>query len=313
MRRSTSRIAAVYSSSLARSRPPRPARSRASLPGDGVEADAVPSSPHPARGGRPRRWSPLPPKRRSKTTRGVVLHRQRRRLAQPVQRVGVDATVAGVARAERLLGVERELQRRELRLLRELARREIWSIETPARMSAPAVFLGCTPVRNAPAARAWSPAPLARQRVAVLVGEPRSGTVSRSRNGSSGCMTGFIPKPLPRRVGRPLVHHDAVRHVDDAQPLDGGPRPRRGAATGAGTMPSRSGRASVAPTPRRNVRRGRWVFVMIIALAPFSSGTACSRRCRRRGKTSGSRPARRRRRCGESTGGRSTRRPRPSA
>src|SRR5262245_57284103 len=35
----------------------------------------------------------------------------------------------------------------------------------------------------------------------------------------------------------------------------------------AGTIPSSSGSASVAPTPRRNVRRGRCLWVMII---PYS-------------------------------------------
>ena len=34
-----------------------------------------------------------------------------------------------------------------------------WSTETPARMSAPAVFLTRTPVRKQPLARAWSPGP----------------------------------------------------------------------------------------------------------------------------------------------------------
>ena len=35
----------------------------------------------------------------------------------------------------------------------------IWSAETPFEMSAPAVFLGWTPVRKQAPARAWSPGP----------------------------------------------------------------------------------------------------------------------------------------------------------
>ena len=63
-------------------------------------------------------------------------------------------------------------------------------------MSAPAVFFGCTPVRNAPAARAWSPAPSPGSASPCLLSSPLT-TVNRSRNGSSGRMTGFISNPLP--------------------------------------------------------------------------------------------------------------------
>ena len=63
--------------------------------------------------------------------------------------------------------------------------------------------------------------PLARQRVAVLVGEPaqdRQPVAERLER----LHDRLHPEAAPRRVGRPLVHHDAVRHVDDAQPPDRG-------------------------------------------------------------------------------------------
>ena len=42
----------------------------------------------------------------------------------------------------------------------------------------------------------------------------------------------------------------------------------RDIADTAGTMASSNGKATVAPTPRRNVRRGSDVFVMIIRVLP---------------------------------------------
>ena len=141
------------------------------------------------------------------------------------------------------------------------ARAAIWSIDTPARMSAPAVFFGCTPVRNAPAARAWSPAPSPGRASPCLLASPLS-TVRRLRYGSNDSMTGFSANPPPVSSG---VHWSIT------MPLGTYTVPRRltGAAAdsrvgvNAGTIPSSRGRASVAPTPRRNVRRGKWVLVMI--------------------------------------------------
>ena len=62
-------------------------------------------------------------------------------------------------------------------------------------------------------------------------------------------------------------------------------KPRRGdgfaavraSAVPAGTIASSSGNASVAPTPRRNVRRGNDIFVIIMTTFS-SSGTAYSGR-----------------------------------
>src|SRR5215208_164795 len=47
-------------------------------------------------------------------------------------------------------------------------------------------------------------------------------------------------------------------------------------ADSAGTIASRSGNATVAPTPRRNVRRGSAILVMIMCLSlPWLSRESC--------------------------------------
>ena len=43
----------------------------------------------------------------------------------------------------------------------------------------------------------------------------------------------------------------------------------------AGTIPSSRGKATIVPTPRKNVRRGIAFFVIIIALVTSSSEMAC--------------------------------------
>src|SRR5580658_6343658 len=90
----------------------------------------------------------------------------------------------------------------------------------------------------------------------------------RSRNGSRGFRIGENSKPAPSVAGV---------HLSITAPCGTYTNPRRGegfaavllSAVCAGSMESSNGRASVTPTPRRNVRRGRCFFVMNIILWPL--------------------------------------------
>ena len=55
----------------------------------------------------------------------VALARQRRALVAPGQRVGIHAAVTGIAGAERLVAVERQLEGRQLRFLAQVLRRDL--------------------------------------------------------------------------------------------------------------------------------------------------------------------------------------------
>jgi hypothetical protein len=80
------------------------------------------------------------------------------------------------------------------------------------------------------------------------------------RNGSSGFSDSLNSKFAPVVFG---VHHG----ID--MPLGVWKKPMRGtpfgAADRAGTMASNIGNARMVPTPRRNVRRGKVIFVITIA------------------------------------------------
>jgi len=86
-------------------------------------------------------------------------------------------------------------------------------------------------------------------------------TTSRSRYGSSGFKSGVKAK------SRPVV---AGVHCSMIAPFGTYTKPRRrcglaalfAMAVSAGTIASRNGSATVAPTPRRNVRRGNDSFEM---------------------------------------------------
>ena len=91
-----------------------------------------------------------------------------------------------------------------------------------------------------------------------------------SRNASSGVRIGDNWKSASHRDRLPVVdalevHRDAVGQVDEPEPAHrrGG---RRAIADRAGTIASSSGSASVAPIPRRKVRRGSAIFVMNICM-----------------------------------------------
>ena len=87
---------------------------------------------------------------------------------------------------------------------------------------------------------------------------------------------------------RPLVHDRAVREVDERQarhrPGGGGRQQRR-----AGIIASSSGSATVAPMPRRNVRRSRCFFEMNMAGDLAHSAPAGIARRRHRAARSSSR------------------------
>ena len=81
-----------------------------------------------------------------------------------------------------------------------------------------------------------------------------------------------VSRPVARR--RPARQVAAHRHVDEAEAADRIGRRSSRAAVIDGTIASSSGSATLAPRPRRNVRRGSAFLVMIIATS--SSETACS-------------------------------------
>src|SRR5687767_1266428 len=78
------------------------------------------------------------------------------------------------------------------------------------------------------------------------------------------------------------VFSDRGDHLVWSQPIGMNTKPRRftglaavfSNAVAAGIIASRSGRAIVAPTVFRNVRRGS-AFLVIIMVLTFSFGTAC--------------------------------------
>ena len=110
MRCSTSRIASRYSVSFVRSLCRQRALQVRDLLADRIEH--APLLPQPReRAPSDRCWC-VSPNSRSKIDARVVLRRQRRVLALPADRVRVGARESGVARAGRLAGLDRELERR---------------------------------------------------------------------------------------------------------------------------------------------------------------------------------------------------------
>ncbi len=128
-----------------------------------------------------------------------------------------------------------------------------------ASTSSASVRFGHTPVRNPAALTAWSPTWLPGcERVRLVT------TTAESANGSSGLRMGVNSKPAPTFSG---IHWSTMA------PFGMYTAPNRGAgaaavfavAVKAGTMASRNGSATVAPMPRRNVRRGKDSLEMNIA------------------------------------------------
>ena len=120
------------------------------------------------------------------------------------------------------------------------------------------VFLTWTPVRYDPAQRPWSPAPSSRARPLLLVRLPI--WIMSPRKASSGFMM---------RGSSPNAPSCGTFQFFMSMPFGTYRKARRtGALAGAanaGTIESRKGSATAAPTPLRNVLRGRDLPVMIIA------------------------------------------------
>ena len=128
----------------------------------------------------------------------IVLHRQRRRSVRAhADGAGVDAAAAEVARRRRSRPIERELERRQLRVAGRALSRAIWSIDTPARSVAARRDVG----EEAVLASAWL-LYCARPAAAAARCRARSATSTRSRNGSSGFeRRRELECRCPRRLG----------------------------------------------------------------------------------------------------------------
>src|SRR5688500_2864217 len=93
----------------------------------------------------------------------------------------------------------------------------------------------------------------------------------RSRNGYTGFSVGVNSQPAPSALGVqsfimiPLGTYRKARRR-------AGLAPDLFKAVRAGAIASRNGNATAVPNPRRNARRGRDFFVMIMARGPSSSG-----------------------------------------
>ena len=119
------------------------------------------------------------------------------------------------------------------------------------------------PVMNAPAGLAWAPEPPVRE-LAPVLSRPLS-TSRCFRCASSGFSVGVNSKSAPSAAG---VHPAMM------MPFGTYTVPKRAIglaavfdrAVSAGTIPSSSGSAKVAPMPRSMVRRGMAFFAIIMTL-----------------------------------------------
>ena len=145
----------------------------------------------------------------------IVFHRQRRRRPAPRDRVRIGAAEPDVARARRGRGLRSPPRARRAGSRWPSDCAISWSIDTPASTAEVSDRFGGMSVRNRVEARACTPAPVAAAGGGLLA-SPDS-TVSFSRNGSSGFIVAGNRKPAPSCGGCPLLHHHAVRHVDDAE------------------------------------------------------------------------------------------------
>ena len=213
MRRSMSRIASRYCVSFAAVGRPEPPLQPLHFLDERIEDAAIVLDAREAR--RLRRVVAVAEQPLEHRAR-LVLHRQRRRRVAPRQRVGVGAAVAGLARADQLVRVEAQLERRQLRVLAERLRGDLVHRHAGADVGA----FGLLRVH----------AGEERRRGAHVI----AGALAVGRKRRLVRQAGDDEQPVAERrerledrrqlearaVGRrrPLLHLDAVRHVDDRQP-----------------------------------------------------------------------------------------------
>ena len=216
----------------------------------------------------------------------VVLGHQRQRRREPRDRAARTRSVPDVARADEAVVVHLQLKRRELRLALERPGRNLVH-RNPASTTV-SDFLTCTPLRYP--ARAGVIAAAVSQRLCEIHEEARhDGHLVSKRLESRKCWRELEVGADTLR--QPFVVNDAVRMVDNSQTPDRF-RSRLDWAVSAGIIASSSGNATVAPTPRRIVRR-EIAFLVTIMILSSSSETARFSRARESSTTSGSRRRRR--------------------
>ena len=205
----------------------------------------------------------------------VVLDRQRSRGRLPRYGVHVRAAVARLA-----LAAEHEIDLRRDHLHRRQHASPCRA--APPRSGRPSCRVGCRRLRSSSGARRSSH--VAHARVCSPLPSPSDSPcfcarpltiVKRSRYGASGVRIGesskSVPGPFRRPVVEAVVHRDAVRDVDEAR--SGTPdfaallqRRRKRRHHGVEQRQRKRG----AQAPRRNVRRGNAILVMIMTAASAS-------------------------------------------
>ena len=149
---------------------------------------------------------------------GVVLHRQRRRPAAPADGVGVDATVVAAALAGVGPAVDGELQRRELGVPAVLAGQQLVHRDAGHRR-------GLAGDARRPGQERGRRAGVGRGPVAAEARDHRQLVAERLE----GMEDRGDPEPAALLGRRPVLHRDAVGHVDDAEAPGGrGRGPRQG-------------------------------------------------------------------------------------
>ena len=243
MRRSTSRTASVYSSTLAWSCGPSSFLRLGQLLRHRVENALVLPQPRFARA--PIRAAAVAEQPLEHRPR-IPLHRQRLRRAAPRQRVRVDAAQVAGARAGVGRGVHRQLERRDLRLAGEMPREQLVHRHVGDDLDLVAsAARGAGEKRSGGAGVDVVPVRLDARQHEHLIPERRQRLQNR--------------RELERAalaLRRPVLHRHPVRHIESLEPMRRLARRRSPRSENAGTIASRNGSAMVAPSPRRTVRRG---------------------------------------------------------
>ena len=300
MRRSISRTESRYPASLLRSPRPSVAPKPGELFGDRIEKTAVrPEAAEPrfALGAVAGAEQVFEDRAR------VGLHRQRRRGVAPGDRGAVGAAVAVLALAHEVVGLERQLERRQLGLLLRLPRRDLIHRDARVERGVPAGRLVGMRAREegrlGPRVVAVT---FVQQRIRVLVGHAAQHEHAIPNRGQ---------RRHDRRELEAALLPSASRRACSCR---SGSRRRRAAslAPARRRMPEPSRRAAAdamaAPMPRSTVRRERLFFVITMTsslnevteptallrrrrdlLRRLSSERAGSSRFREPGTTSGSR------------------------